>query len=46
MIDFDYADYAEVRLGEYFAWKHETSGEREKSGEPMPLREQVWAKDE
>jgi ethanolamine kinase len=46
LIDFDYADYAEVRLGEYFAWKRETSGEREKSGEPMPLREQVWAKDE
>ena len=46
LIDFDYADYAEVRLGEYFAWKREASGERQKSGEAMPLREQVWGKEE
>lgn len=30
LIDFDYADYAEVRLGEYFAWKEEQTTEREK----------------
>lgn len=46
LIDFDYASYAEVRLGEYFAWKREASGERETSGEPMPEREQIWAKEE
>ena len=46
LIDFDYASYAEVRLGEYFAWKREVSGERVKAGEVMPEREQIWAKDE
>jgi ethanolamine kinase len=46
LIDFDYASYAEIRLGEYYAWQREVSGEREKSGEAMPLREQIWAKDE
>ena len=46
LIDFDYASYAEVRLGEYFAWKREVSGEREKAGEKMPEREQIWAKEE
>ncbi|KAH8727501.1 kinase-like domain-containing protein [Phaeosphaeriaceae sp. PMI808] len=30
LIDFDYAGYAEVRLGEYWAWKEEQSTEREK----------------
>jgi ethanolamine kinase len=30
LIDFDYASYAEVRLGEYWAWKEEKSTEREK----------------
>lgn len=45
-IDFDYASYAEVRLGEYFAWKREVSGERDQSGEAMPEREQVWAREE
>lgn len=42
-IDFDYASYAEVRLGEYFAWKKEVDGSREKEGKEMPLREKVWA---
>jgi ethanolamine kinase len=46
LIDFDYAAYAEVRLGEYWAWKREFTGEREKSGEKMPLREERWAQDE
>jgi ethanolamine kinase len=46
LIDFDYANYAELRLGEYWAWKNEVSGARAQSGEPMPLREQVWARDE
>ncbi|KAF2030121.1 kinase-like protein [Setomelanomma holmii] len=30
LIDFDYASYAEVRLGEYFAWKDGQTTEREK----------------
>jgi ethanolamine kinase len=45
-IDFDYASYAEVRLGEYHAWKREMSGERVKSGEKMPAREARWAQEE
>jgi ethanolamine kinase len=43
-IDFDYAAYAEVRLGEYFAWREETDGIRKKEGKDMPLREECWAK--
>lgn len=46
LIDFDYADYAEVRLGEYWAWKHEMNGQREKSGQKLPLREERWAQEE
>ncbi|KAJ5995340.1 hypothetical protein N7481_002317 [Penicillium waksmanii] len=42
-IDFDYAGYAETRLGEYWAWKREMDGSRKKAGEEIPLREQRWA---
>ncbi|RKU40386.1 hypothetical protein DL546_001694 [Coniochaeta pulveracea] len=45
-IDFNYAEYAEIRLGEYFAWKAEADGSREKSGKDMPLRERRWAQEE
>ncbi|KAK1757617.1 ethanolamine kinase 1 [Echria macrotheca] len=45
-IDFDYASYAEIRLGEYWAWRAETSGSREREGKPMPLRERRWAQEE
>ncbi|KAL3470596.1 kinase-like domain-containing protein [Aspergillus californicus] len=41
-IDFDYASYAETRLGEYYAWREETDGTRK--GE-MPLRERRWAQE-
>ncbi|KPM38121.1 hypothetical protein AK830_g8437 [Neonectria ditissima] len=41
-IDFDYASYAELRLGEYWAYKAETDGSREAAGEEMPLREKTW----
>lgn len=44
-IDFDYASYAEVRLGEYYAWRAETEGAREAAGEEMPLRERRWAQE-
>lgn len=43
-IDFDYASYAEVRLGEYFAWREETDGIRKTEGREMPLRERCWAR--
>ncbi|KAF2463127.1 kinase-like protein [Lindgomyces ingoldianus] len=46
LIDFDYASYAEIRLGEYWAWKREFSGEREKAGENRPVREERWAQEE
>ena len=42
-IDFDYASYAEVRLGEYWAWRAELDGSREKEGKEIPLRERRWA---
>lgn len=42
-IDFDYASYAEVRLGEYWAWKAEVDGSRKAKGEEKPLRERRWA---
>jgi ethanolamine kinase len=45
-IDFDYASYAETRLGEYYAWRAETTGERQRAGEEMPLRERRWAQEE
>ncbi|TPX17448.1 uncharacterized protein E0L32_003091 [Thyridium curvatum] len=42
-IDFDYASYAEQRLGEYWAWRAEEDGSRAESGAEMPLRERRWA---
>lgn len=45
-IDFDYASYAETRLREYYDWRAEISGEREKSGAEAPLRERRWAQEE
>ncbi|POS73611.1 ethanolamine kinase [Diaporthe helianthi] len=42
-IDFDYASYAETRLGEYWAWKAEVDGSRTAEGKDLPLRERRWA---
>ncbi|KAK2611057.1 hypothetical protein N8I77_004436 [Diaporthe amygdali] len=42
-IDFDYASYAEIRLGEYWAWKAEVNGSRAAEGKELPLRERRWA---
>ncbi|KAI0165537.1 kinase-like protein [Xylariaceae sp. FL1272] len=42
-IDFDYAQYAEIRLGEFEAWRDELNNTREASGKEMPLREKRWA---
>jgi ethanolamine kinase len=43
LIDFDYASYAEERLGEYTAWRNEENGLRVKEGTEKPLRERRWA---
>lgn len=40
-IDFDYAAYAEVRLGEYFAWKRAFRGDEKGDY----LRETRWAEE-
>jgi ethanolamine kinase len=45
-IAFDYASYAELRLGEYWAYKAEVDGSREKKGEEKPLREKTWSRSE
>lgn len=45
-IDFDYASYAETRLGEYWAWRAEISGDRQRAGKEIPLREKRWAQEE
>lgn len=44
-IDFDYASYAEVRLGEYYAWRAESDGSRVASGKEMTVRERRWAQE-
>lgn len=44
-IDFDYASYAGIRLGEYWAWKAEGDGSRGSNGEDMPRRERRWAEE-
>jgi ethanolamine kinase len=45
-IDFDYASYAEERLGEYWAYKAATEGSRGEAGAETPLREKTWARNE
>jgi ethanolamine kinase len=42
-IDFDYANYAEIRLGEYWAWRDEMTGSRASENRELPLREKRWA---
>ncbi|KAL6718114.1 hypothetical protein ACLMJK_004201 [Lecanora helva] len=44
-IDFDYASYAETRLGEYWAWRAEQDGSRQREAKEMPLRERRWAEE-
>lgn len=43
-INFDYATYAEKRLGEHWAYKAEEDGSRKAAGKGMPLRETTWAR--
>jgi ethanolamine kinase len=44
-IDFDYASYAEIRLGEYWAWREESDGSRAASKKEVALRERRWAQE-
>ncbi|KAG9667377.1 kinase-like protein, partial [Aureobasidium melanogenum] len=44
-IDFDYASYADIRLGEYWAWKAEQDGSRQREGREPTLREKRWAEE-
>ncbi|KIN01990.1 hypothetical protein OIDMADRAFT_161750 [Oidiodendron maius Zn] len=44
-IDFDYASYAEVRLGEYWAWREESDGSRAASKKEVAPRERRWAQE-
>jgi len=44
-IDFDYASYADLRLGEYWAWKGEMDGSRAKDGRELHVRERRWAEE-
>ncbi|CAG8960350.1 hypothetical protein HYFRA_00012424 [Hymenoscyphus fraxineus] len=44
-IDFDYASYAEVRLGEYWSWRAECDGSRAAAGKELPVREKRWAEE-
>lgn len=45
LIEFDYPSYAELRLGEYWAWKAEEDGSRKQKGEEMTVRERRWAEE-
>ena len=44
-IDFDWPAYAELRLGEYWAWREELDGTRANKGREIPLRERKWAQE-
>ena len=44
-IHFDYASYAEIRLGEYWAWKAEADGSRVREGREIPVRERRWVQE-
>jgi len=44
-IDFDYASYAEIRLGEYWAWREESEGSRIAAGKDISVREKRWAQE-
>ncbi|RMZ85720.1 hypothetical protein DV737_g513, partial [Chaetothyriales sp. CBS 132003] len=44
-IDFNYAEYAEIRLDEYSAWRKTESDGQSIETLPKPLRERRWAED-
>lgn len=43
-IDFDWIPYANKRLAEYWGWKAEVEGLRDRNGEEVTLREKMWVK--
>jgi ethanolamine kinase len=46
-IDFNYAEYADLRLSEYWVWKDSLGKEGKSStGAELPLRERRWAEEE
>ncbi|KAF4122625.1 ethanolamine kinase [Geosmithia morbida] len=45
-IDFDYANYSESRLSEYWSYKEERDGTRAAEGREMSLREKTWFREE
>ncbi|KAL2067226.1 hypothetical protein VTL71DRAFT_1650 [Oculimacula yallundae] len=45
-IDFDFNEYADLRIREYMDWKAEMDGSREASGKEQPFREQMWARED
>ena len=44
-IDFNYAEYAEVRLGEYSAWREAEASGKTADCSNQPLRERRWAEE-
>ncbi|WPG99606.1 Hypothetical protein R9X50_00242400 [Acrodontium crateriforme] len=44
-IDFDYATFARLKLGEYFDWKAELDGTRAKEEKKLGVREAKWAQE-
>ncbi|KAI1387075.1 ethanolamine kinase [Hypoxylon trugodes] len=42
-IDFDYAEYAEIRLGEYWGWREATKCVADSTPRELSLREKRWA---
>ena len=43
-IDFDYIVYAERRHSEYWGWKAEYTGSRQRDGKRQTIREKAWAR--
>ncbi|XMA11316.1 hypothetical protein WAI453_004107 [Rhynchosporium graminicola] len=43
-LDFDFKEYADLRIREFTDWKAEAIGSRDASRKEMPLREQCWAR--
>ncbi|KAF3059277.1 putative ethanolamine kinase [Daldinia childiae] len=42
-IDFDYAEYAEIRLGEYWGWREASKSDGKLTGTELSVREKRWA---
>ncbi|KAI8959929.1 ethanolamine kinase [Daldinia sp. FL1419] len=42
-IDFDYAEYAEIRLGEYWGWREANESGGKLKGKELSVREKRWA---